>query len=392
MVKTPEAAPSTIGKKGAQDDAQAAEAEAVAAAEVAAAATTATPDYDDALDSIVGWSINRKDSTVTLTTRRLTDDTQREVPEEWIQRVNEKKVVDYWASFNKPREVTVKCATYRVFRILDHKPGKVPKLAIHWIGYTANFQDGSASWEPLDVILRSSEALVLEYLHVHGLTKQLTPKKRGLSAAVAAAAAAGNTTSTSTTTTPDGRGRRARTSSPGNAAGKAVVAAAAPTTITTLVTASKKRRSNSEAPLAKRARKSAGAANGNQLLLLGTEGGAGSDANRLALVKVPSKRGRSSVASKAPGIAAAAGAPGAAATTTTTKTSPPSSPSSSHRAIVATSSRQPKTAAQNNSALYRLDLNISGVPHKDIQQLLKLATELTAQGRSVSLSSKVTPL
>ncbi|EJT68148.1 hypothetical protein GGTG_14274 [Gaeumannomyces tritici R3-111a-1] len=184
------------------------------------------PDYDDGLDTIVGWDINRKDSTVTLTTKRSTDNTERKVPEERIQRINEKKLIEYWSSFNQAREDTIKCATYRVFQILGHKPDKVPKLLIHWVGYTADPTDGSASWEPLDVILRSSETLVLDYLRTNGLTRQLTPEKQGRSAAATTA----STSNTSTATTPAsttkpttagrGRGRPPRRTrvSPGGAA------------------------------------------------------------------------------------------------------------------------------------------------------------------------------
>ena len=141
---------------------------------------------------------------MTLKTKRLNDDKKREVPEEWIQRINEQKVLDYWASFGKPREVTLKCSIYRVFRIFGHKADKPLQLAIQWIGYSAVFEDDSASWEPLSAILKSNKALVLEYLHAHGLTQQLKPKKRGPGAEAAAAAA--DSTTTACISKPTGRG------------------------------------------------------------------------------------------------------------------------------------------------------------------------------------------
>ncbi|KAL8298075.1 hypothetical protein RB597_006983 [Gaeumannomyces tritici] len=355
MVKTTEDAPATTGPQD-DDDGQPA------------------PDYDDALDSIVDWSINRKDSTVTLTTRRATDDARREVPEEWVQRVNEDKVVAYWASFGRARENTIKCATYRVFRILGHRPGKAPGLLIHWVGYRGDPRDGSASWEPLDVIMRSSEALVLEYLAANGLTRQLTPKKRGAgataAAAAAAAAAAGggdNNGATTTTTTTPARGRRARTSS---ASAPDDRTAAATTTTATPAATSKKRRANSEAPPAKRARKS--------------DGSGANDVNRPPAAKTPAKRGRPSLKSKAPAAAATSVSP------SSSKSSPIAAPSRRPRAPPAAAVAA--GAMQQGDVLFRLDLNISGVLHKDVQKLLELATELTAQGRSVSLNTQITPL
>ncbi|KAL8408242.1 hypothetical protein RB594_006877 [Gaeumannomyces avenae] len=350
MVKTTEDAPATTGPQDDDDDGQPA------------------PDYDDALDSIVDWSINRKDSTVTLTTKRATDDARREVPEEWVQRVNEDKVVAYWASFGRARENTIKCATYRVFRILGHRPGKAPGLLIHWVGYRGDPRDGSASWEPLDVIMRSSEALVLEYLAANGLTRQLTAKKRG-AGATAAAAAGGNNGATTTTNTTPARGRRARTSSASAPDDRTAAAAATTTTTTTPAATSKKRRANSEAPPAKRARKS--------------DGSGATDVNRPPAAKTPAKRGRPSMKSKAPAAAVTSVSP------SSSKSSPIAAPSRRPRAPAAAAAAG---ALQQGDVLFRLDLNISGVLHKDVQKLLELATELTAQGRSVSLNTQITPL
>ncbi|EJT68057.1 hypothetical protein GGTG_14364 [Gaeumannomyces tritici R3-111a-1] len=174
--------------KGAQEDARGAQAEA---------------DYDDGLDTIVGWNINRKDSTVTLTTKRSTDGTLREVPEEVVHRANEEKLVAYWAKLGKKREVTIDCGVYRIFKILDHEPaegkkgkgkgnkGKGPRLLIQWVGYTA--APDNTSWEPVGAMLDTDEALVRRYLSEHGLTINLTPKKQG-----ADAAGAGHTSATTT--------------------------------------------------------------------------------------------------------------------------------------------------------------------------------------------------
>lgn len=120
-------------------------------------------------ETIKGWTINRKQSTVNLI---IQGKDAREVPEEEIQREDEAKVLNFWASFNQARERTIKCNTFRIFKILDHKPGKLPQLLIHWVGYEGN----AATWEPVSNMLESSDATkVHDYLCHQKLNKRLRP-------------------------------------------------------------------------------------------------------------------------------------------------------------------------------------------------------------------------
>ncbi|KAL5903065.1 hypothetical protein ACKVV7_011373 [Pyricularia oryzae] len=108
----------------------------------------ATTEYDDQLDVIDEWTIDRKECIVTFTMKR-TDGSKRLVPECKVQSQNEEKVMAYWKQFERPRETTTKCSTYRIFKILDHNFKKSIRVRVQWVGYPEEL----ATWENVSKLL-----------------------------------------------------------------------------------------------------------------------------------------------------------------------------------------------------------------------------------------------
>ncbi|TLD03334.1 uncharacterized protein PgNI_12352 [Pyricularia grisea] len=120
-----------------------------------------TEDYNDELDTIENWTIDRKQCIVTFAMKR-TDGSKRLVPECIVQAQNQDKVLAFWGKFEQPRETTTKCSTYRIFKILDHDfKGKIIRVRVQWVGYLEEL----ATWENASKLLSTLDKdRVKEYL------------------------------------------------------------------------------------------------------------------------------------------------------------------------------------------------------------------------------------
>ncbi|KAI6541085.1 hypothetical protein MCOR05_004045 [Pyricularia oryzae] len=154
-----------------------------------------TEDYNEELDTIENWKIDRKQCIVTFAMKR-TDGSKRLVPECIVQAQNQDKVLAFWGKFEQPRETTTKCSTYRIFKILDHDfKGKIIRVRVQWVGYLeelATWENASKLLSTLDkdrvneylerVSVGPDTSRIRELLDKHSKTG-VTPSKRRLSAA-----------------------------------------------------------------------------------------------------------------------------------------------------------------------------------------------------------------